>query len=217
MLTPYCIARSRSIPGPFEDAAGTPMRRIEDAGLTLLVGEPIDPASNAASFMEAVARVHDVCACVPMRLGPPLPDDESARRLLNAGSRRFDRLLHQFTGCDEWSIVVEASDESSAPCVERNASNEGGRSYLEQERRRFDTASGLCPAAATLIAAVSCEVGPAVRDSRIIGRTDGGGTLVLLVERAVDVVSVFRRVLGGADLPCTLTGRWPPFSFVGAG
>jgi hypothetical protein len=220
MLTPYAIVRPDAEPPAITDHAGRSLRAIEASALALLVGEPIDPAADAEGFMETVAAIHDHAPCVPVRLDDPLPDETAGRRLLETGADRFVRLLDRLDGADEWSVLVEPPPaEPASPRVPAapdadDSTAAGGLSYLRRRRRDLDTAAGMHPAVSDLIAHLATTLAPAVRDTRTIATRNGAGSLALLVDRDLDIGAHFRAAAADATLPCTLSGPWPPFSFV---
>lgn len=215
MLTPYAIVRAGSQATEYADAAGRAMRGIDAMGLTLLVGDAIDRAEHAQSFMHSVAAVHEERACIPVRLGEPIRDERAGRRLLETGAERLHRVLDRIESADEWSIVVQPPSTAQLIETEPVQRSGDGRGYLERRRREHDVASGMCAEVSAVLAELCRAFGPHVRDARTLPGTAGGGSLAMLIARETDAAAAFRQFTAGAVLPCTLTGPWPAFSFVG--
>ncbi len=218
-MLPYAIVRASPLRPTLRDAHRRPLQAIDAAGLSLLVGPTARPSPDAESYMDAVTRIHETMPCVPMRLGPPIDDADAGRRLLESGSDRFHRLLDLFAGVDEWSVTVRPTQGRLDAPAPRTPPTDGesGRAYLDRRRLEADLAAGMDAQVSGVLADLARRWAPHASLVRTVAWDHGGGSLVLLLDRAADPVRIFRSTTEGIALPATLTGPWPPFSFTGPG
>ncbi|HVW44805.1 MAG TPA: GvpL/GvpF family gas vesicle protein [Amycolatopsis sp.] len=139
--------------GRLPGVAGEPVRRVEAAGLTAVVGDvPLDAFGEEAlhrnledlDWLAGVARAHDAVVAtvpaggpvVPVRLATVYRDDDSVRAMLERRAADFHRALERVTGRTEWGVKLFAAEPTDEPATaDAGPSRRGaGTAYLARRR-----------------------------------------------------------------------------------
>jgi gas vesicle protein GvpL/GvpF len=190
----------------------------------------IEWVSRAAMAHERVVESFaGVDAVLPMKLFTIFTSDARAIAHFGAERRRLDALIRRVGGHDEWSVRVVLDRQRASRATRRPAASADGQSglaYLARKKARRDAAVELAARAQAAVADVFDRLSERARQSKRRGASElpvRGGPLLLdaafLVPRAR--TSSFRalasreaKALARRGYGLTLTGPWPPYSFV---
>src|SRR5262245_31367098 len=186
--------------------------------------------SRAAVAHERVVESFDGSGAVlPMKLFTVFRNDARALDHIRSQRNRLAAVAKRVAGHDEWSVrvVLDRSRGEGTP-IEREASSgdRTGAGYLARKKARRDAATELATGARETVASLYDRLATRARLARRRSASElpvGGGPLLLdaafLVPRtgtssfrglvAREARSMSRRGYG-----VTLTGPWPPYSFV---
>ena len=177
-------------------------------------------------------------AVLPMQLFTLFASDERALEHIAGERRRVDRILTRVERQQEWGLRLSFDEKGARQVVEdthrsrrtrRAAGAESGAAYLARKRDLMDVTRGQLTAAKTaanrLYRAMSLESTEARRRTATEQATPGSR---LLLDAAFLVptgrANAFRRALrmharklSGSGLVVSLTGPWPPYTFVDDG
>ena len=180
--------------GPPDSAGATgldeqPLRTVAREGLTAVVSdvaaEPSPDIANLWAYHEVVMRLMAGTPLLPARFGTTADDDDAVKTMLAERRAEFLGTLQRVGDRVEYAV--------SAPPAE-DEPPQTGTAYMERLLAREQSTRALEAAAGSLV----CDV-----------RRTPHGT-AYLVER--DDAEAF--VARAADLGLTVTGPWPPYSFV---
>jgi hypothetical protein len=210
--------------------AGVPAAHYDERAISKGLADLDWVARIAVAHERVIESFLDAPALLPMKLFTLFKDDERAIAHLRRRRRRFDALAARVAKSCEWGVrvvldpapLVEAAERRAR---ERRAGTSGAR-YLEGKKARRDVAATVTRRARTTVSGLygrlSADARAATRrDSR--ERSGGRGSLVLdaafLVSRAKTApfratVAREARRLGAEGYGITLTGPWPPYSFM---
>jgi hypothetical protein len=183
--------------------------------------------SRAAVRHEAVVEhFSDAQDALPMKLFTIFDDDERAKRYLQGERRRFRALARRVAGHHEWGVRV-LLDRRNAADESRDARGAlTGRDYLSRKKAARDASMQLANRARKNVADLYDALASRARLSRRRPPSElpaGGGSLLLdaafLVPRSR--AASFRafaakraKALAPDGYAVTLTGPWPPYTFV---
>lgn len=191
----------------------------------------LDWVSRAAVGHEAVVESFiEQRAVLPMKLFTIFTSDDRALDQVRGDRRRVDAIVKRVANQVEWGIRVTHLRPAAKPAGLRRASSpkaaRTGASYLSQKKAQRDAAVELAEHARETVAELYDRL--AARSRRAKRRTAGelpaqGGPLLLdgafLVPRARGagfraLVTREARRLGRFGYRVTMSGPWPPYTFV---
>lgn len=213
----WLIAASAPAPRYSEEAIVRGLRDLEWAG------------ACAAGHERVLAYLHRQGTVVPMRLFTLFHDDEGARAHARAERRRVRRAVERVAGRTEWAVRAVFDERvAKAPAAPRRRPRSGTEFLLARKDVRDAHRAAATRARAEaerLYAALARRVDLASRRPPLAASEAGRHLLLdaaFLVRRADG--AAFRRAareaarrLRGAALDVTVSGPWPPYSFVGGG
>ena len=212
--------------------ADAPLDRFSEQAIARGLGD-VDWVSRAAvahqSVVESFRRSH---ALLPMRLFTIFSSDERVLKDLRGRRRRIETTLGRVEGHDEWGVRVSLDPARAARGAETGARPHGGRrtasgaGYLETKKAMRDIVSERATRAREVVTDLYDRLGTAASRAlrRTVSETPGAGAGLLL--DAVFLVSTTRssrfrahvgreaKKLAPHGYGVTLTGPWPPYSFV---
>jgi hypothetical protein len=208
--------------------ADAPLSRYGEAAIQRGLSD-LDWVSRAAVAHEAVVESFiGATAVLPMKLFTMFNTDERALEHVRADRPRIDALVKRLANHDEWGVRVVLAPRRAAEKAgrRRTASGASGVAYLSRKKAQRDASVELAQRAREAVAALYDRL--AAR-SRLARRRAGvespaqGGPLLLdaafLVPRSRS--KTFRtlaareaRALARHGYGLTLTGPWPPYTFV---
>jgi Gas vesicle synthesis protein GvpL/GvpF len=191
----------------------------------------VDWVSRAAVAHEAVVEsfISAAAAVLPMKLFTIFTSDERAAAHIRVQRPRIAALVKVVGGHHEWSVRVvmdRARAVRRAPRAAAPTREAAGAAYLVRKKARRDAAQELATRARETVAALYDRLAARSRLARRRGASElpvPGGPLLLdaafLVARGR--TATFRglarreaRALARHGYGLTLTGPWPPYSFV---
>jgi gas vesicle protein GvpL/GvpF len=193
----------------------------------------LDWVSTCAIGHEAVIeRVTGVDALAPMKLFTIFDDDERAVTTIRRDQRRLERALDRVAGRQEWSVRVLLDErralarmqERSTRAATRGASGKGA-TFLARKKAERDASRRLVADARRSMEPVFAELERHAGDARqrVPSAAEAGTRLLLdaaFLVRTRDAArfkSAVKRVstrLARDGYDVTLSGPWPPYSFV---
>ena len=210
--------------------ADAPLARYGERAINRSLSK-VDWVSRAAVAHEAVVEsfLQAAAAVLPMKMFTVFTSDERAVAHVRVLRPRIDALIARVKGRHEWSVrvvVAKASQIAKAAKTAKAARGTTGVAYLAGKKQRRDAAQELATRARETVAALYDRL--AARARQAVRRTASdlpvsGGPLLLdaafLVPRGRTASfrrHVRREARGLARLGygLTLTGPWPPYSFV---
>jgi hypothetical protein len=207
----YAICRAQASAPAVAGLGGQPLRVVRSGRLGALVGDcPSVPGPRDEdelwrheSAVEALMERSDV---LPARFGTLMESDAAVRALLERRACEFDEALGRVAGAHELSVrVMPQEDGQRAP---------GGTGYLAaraDHHRRAETLGRMLEQRLRPFSR-GCHVRiPALSGTPVAG--------AFLVEREMTAPFLAEAELLEAELEpaaLTLTGPWPPYSFVNA-
>ena len=216
--------------GLFAVVAEAPLDRYGEAAINRGLSD-LGWVSRAAVAHDAVVQSFiQEAAVVPMKLFTLFTTDERAVEHVRAEHRRIATVVKRVANHQEWGVrvVLDRGKEVAAAPTKRNASPAGrsGIAYLTRKKAQRDAAVELAAHAHETVAALYDRLAARARLAKRRLASDlpvQGGPLLLdaafLVPRTR--AASFRalaaresRALGGHGYGLTITGPWPPYSFV---
>lgn len=211
-------------------AADAPLDMYGEAALNAKLGD-LDWVSRAAVAHEAVVESFiGAAALLPMKLFTIFTSDERAIEHIARQRVRIDAALKRVTNRTEWGVRVvidRARAVQSTAARTRSASGRAsGSSYLLKKKARRDAATELVTRARGIVAdlydELSAQAGDATRRPAAELPVQGGSLLLdaaFLVPRArtarfESAVARRARALAPHGYAVSLTGPWPPYSFM---
>jgi hypothetical protein len=185
-------------------------------------------ASVAMAHEAVIERFRSAEAVVPMKLFTIFTSDERAVSTLGRTRRRLDALLDRVAGRDEWGLRLVVDTRAAAPraATPRALRPASGTTFLQAKKAERDAASATRRDATRVAAEIYRDVaGEADAARRRALSSAEAATWALdaafLVRRSrarafrAAVARAGRRYAGDG-YRLTLTGPWPPYTFVGA-
>jgi hypothetical protein len=211
--------------------ADAPLARYGERAINRSLSK-VDWVSRAAVAQEAVVEsfLQAAAAVLPMKMFTIFTSDERAVAHVRVQRPRIDALIARVKGRHEWSVRVVVAKAAKAAKIAKTAkaaaAGTSGVAYLSGKKERRDAAQELATRARETVAALYDRL--AARARQAVRRTASdlpvsGGPLLLdaafLVPRGRTASfrrHVRREARGLARLGygLTLTGPWPPYSFV---
>jgi gas vesicle protein GvpL/GvpF len=218
--------------GLFVVAADAPLDRYGEAAISRGLAD-IDWVSRAAVAHEAVVESFvGETAVLPMKLFTIFTSDERAIAHVRADRRRIASLVKRVANHQEWGVRVvldraRATTASARAADDRRPSaRASGAAYLSAKKAQRDAAAELAGNARATVAALYDRLAARAREARrrtANERAVETGPLLLdaafLVPRAraasfQALVAREARALARDGYGLTVTGPWPPYSFV---
>ena len=214
--------------GLFAAVADAPLHRYGEAAINRGLAD-LDWVSRAAVAHEAVVESFIAeTAVLPMKLFTIFTTDDRAVAHVRAERRRIAALVKRVADHHEWGVRV-VIDRARAPAAPKKAppkSGLSGSAYLARKKAQRDAAVELAEHAHDTIAALYDRLAARSRESKRRMPSElppQGGRLLLdaafLVPRkharSFHAMAVREsRALARHGYGLTLTGPWPPYSFV---
>jgi hypothetical protein len=212
--------------------ADAPMERY--AAATIERGlRDLDWVSTCAVGHETVVeRFSALPALAPMKLFTLFESDERAQAAILRDRRRLERALDRVAGRQEWGVRVMLDERRAFARAQgrtargrRNGGRGAGATFLTRKKAERDATRELVLAARRAMEPVFAEIADRADDARQRGPTPAEAGTRLLLDAAFLVptrgAARFRKAVervgkrlarDGYDL--TLSGPWPPYSFV---
>jgi hypothetical protein len=215
--------------GLFLVVADAPLDKYGEAAIAKGLSD-LDWVSRAAVAHEAVVESFDaVPALLPFKLFTIFINDERALEHVRGQKARIRAAVKRVSDRQEWSVRVFLDrDRAEAPAVRTSASSSAftGAAYLTSKKARRDAVRDLAEKARETVAALfdrmAARAGSAKRRTASELPAEGGPLLLdaaFLVPRRR--AAAFRKLaaneareLGRRGYRVSLTGPWPPYSFV---
>jgi hypothetical protein len=215
--------------GLYVVAADAPLDRYGEAAINRGLSD-LDWVSRAAVAHEAVVESFgDATAVLPMKLFTIFTGDARAVDHVRGQRARIAAVVKRVANQYEWGIRVvldRARPARAAPRLSRAAGSRTGLDYLSRKKAGRDAAVELAERARETVAALYDRLAARSRQARRRGASElpaDGGPLLLdaafLVPRTRS--AAFRalaareaRTLAGHGYALTISGPWPPYTFV---
>jgi gas vesicle protein GvpL/GvpF len=209
--------------------ADAPLKEYGEAAINRGLGN-LEWVSRAAMAHERVVEsFRSAAAILPMKLFTIFTNDTRALADVASQRKRLAALVRRVSGHDEWSVRVvldRTRAEHAAPRPAAPGSNRTGAAYLARKKARRDAAVELAERASETVAGLYDRLAARAGQSKRRGASElpaRGGPLLLdaafLIPRRR--TSSFRayaareaRAMARHGYGVTLTGPWPPYSFV---
>ena len=217
-------------------AADAPLSRYGERAINLGLSK-VEWVSRAAVAHEVVVEsfINSAAAILPMKLFTIFKSDERAAAHVRLQRPRIDALVERVAGHHEWSVRVVMDRRLAGPPSDRRRTGvspgtrraaAAGAAFLARKKARRDAAQELAIGARKTVAALYDRLTARARLARRRGASElpvAGGPLLLdaafLIPRGR--TASFRqlarreaRALARQGYALTLTGPWPPYSFV---
>jgi hypothetical protein len=210
---------------------------VADAPLERYASEPIDRKLSDLGWVSRCALAHETVvehvsrqgAVIPMKLFTLFSSDERALAHFARSRRRIDKVIGRVAGRDEWGVRVSL-DERLA--MKGRVDGEPGRgrpssgtSFLVRKKKQKDAVQGVLREARQEAERIFQALARHADDERQRTPEQSGGTTRLLLDatflvpsphaaRFKDAVRGLARRLEAKGYRVTLTGPWPPYTFV---
>ena len=221
--------------GLFAVVADVPLPRYGEATINRQLSN-LDWVSRAAVAHESVVEHFSRAAAVlPMKLFTIFSSDERALAYLTAERRQLAALARRVTNHEEWGVRLKLDRPTAADDVSRRAARRTsatgastaiGREYLSRKKARRDASLELATRAQETASSLYDRLSAKARLARRRSTGDlpvEGASLLLdaafLVARSraeafQRLAAKEARTLSPRGYVMTLTGPWPPYSFV---
>ncbi len=209
--------------------ADAPLTRYGERAISRGLSD-LDWVARAAVAHEGVVESFiDAQALLPMKLFTIFSTDERARDYVRRAGRRIDRLIDRVADHQEWGVRVVFDSAGARPATgrtERSALlDASGKRYLMRKKAQRDQVTELAQHARKVAAGLYGRLAGQSRLARRRKASELQAQVPLLLDAAflvpVGRATRFRRLVARnaqALLPngyrITLTGPWPPYSFV---
>jgi hypothetical protein len=212
-------------PGLWLVAATAP---LPDYGQTAIERDLADldwVGARAMAHEAVIEHVADATPVIPLKLFTLFHDDARAVAELSRRRDEIERAFARVAGRREWDVRVHLDASRAASGIETAPEGTSGRDYLRRKQvqrelpRRVATQAraaaerlldALAPWAEATVRKIDRPAGTLVLHAALLVPDDRRDAF----ERAVEDES--RRVGGEAPVSVTLSGPFPPYSFVGA-
>jgi hypothetical protein len=212
----------------FMAVADVPADRYNESAISSGLSK-LDWVSRIAVAHEAVVESFvSAIAVLPMKLFTIFTSDDRAIANMQAQSSRIAALVKRVANHQEWGVRVAMDRSRAAAAVSKRASTGAvtGASYLAHKKAQRDTSRELASSARETVAGLFDRLATGSRDAKRRAASElpaQTGPLLLdaafLVPRAR--ASRFRKsaareakLLARQGYDLTLTGPWPPYTFV---
>jgi hypothetical protein len=217
----YCVLPAGTAPPAGQRGIdGAPVAPLDIDGVTLWVS-PLAARPGATleriRVHEAVVRAaHAVTTPVPLRFAQWFPDRTT---LLNHAAGRVETwraTLTEFDGCEEFGIRIDVAGPRPARDVQYAADRPAsGRAYMERLAARHGDEARMRERGDQVLGEMRSRLMTLVLRERV-GRVAAAASVAHLVRR--EHGDAYRAAVEAYDAPAgttiTLTGPWPPYSFV---
>jgi hypothetical protein len=214
---------------------GERVRDVAEAGLHAVVGS-VDAAAFGGDSLtdlltdpagiDVIGRAHhQVIAAiagespvVPLRLATIYPDDETIRALLALHWDELTELLRSFTGTEEWGVKVYLDSHGQGDPESRPAAPPSEQDALPMEPV-WQQAEARAAQIDRELSGIAIEARRHPSPYLRFGQADGwmvlNGAYLVNNERAAEFSGTAERLADEhAGLRASVTGPWPPYSFV---
>jgi hypothetical protein len=239
---PPLAGAPRGLPGAGRpralDAGGGVWGVVADAPRRRYDAGPIERGLRDLDWVAACAVAHESVVehaaragvVVPVRLFTLFDDDARALAHIAALRPRLDRLFDRLRGRQEWGVRVlvepaHAHRRARSRALRETAGMTAGRRFLLVKQRERDAVRALAVGGRGEAQAVYAALAARAERARRRSSRRGEGRLLLDAAFLVDArgTARFRDAarraaarLAGLGLALTLSGPWPPYSFVDA-
>jgi gas vesicle protein GvpL/GvpF len=219
-LLAYCLMSCRDIASELPDRiAGHAVRLIEVDDLALAVSESAGaPATDPDAVMAFEAVVEWFLArcrsLIPLRLGPVLPDDEAAARIVRERAPEYRRLIHQLEDTFEIGIRVLPEEVPEPQDTSSSDTAQSGAAWLEQRREHYRRRERAVAHLDGINAQLKADLAGAFLRTREEAKPEML-SLYFLVPR--QHAESFMERASRVTLPGVkwlVSGPWPPYNFV---
>jgi hypothetical protein len=220
-------------PGEWLAVSDAPLNRFGEDAVNKRLSD-LDWVSRAAVRHEAVIESFIAApAVLPMKLFTIFSDDHRAVAHIRADRRRVDAILRRVRHHHEWGVRVVLDRAAAGRASANGAKGRGTRApggsgigYLSRKKAQRDAASELAKRAQDTVAGLYDRLAAGARESkRRVGADFPVPNAPLLLDAAFLVPASrakrFRasaareaRALAGHGYRVTLTGPWPPYTFI---
>ena len=215
-------------PGLFLVVADAPLSRYGEDAINRRLSD-LAWVSRAAVAHEAVIEAFiDETAVLPMKLFTLFTSDARAIEHVQSQKTRIAALVKRLGNHHEWGVrvVLDRKRVTKQPAKADRSASASGAAYLTQKKAQRDAAVELSARARETVAALYDRFAGRARLARRRSPSelpDGGGALLLdaafLVPKTREQsfraqVEREARSLASHGYGLTLTGPWPPYSFV---
>jgi hypothetical protein len=215
--------------GLFAIVADAPRKQYSSGAINARLSD-LKWVSRAAVRHEAVVEhFSGEQAALPMKLFTIFDDDERARAYLHGERTRFRSLARRVAGHHEWGIRVRLDRQKAIAAGDGERERRRaltGRDYLSRKKAARDASVELASRARDTVADLYDALASRARLSRRRSASEppaGGGSLLLdaafLVPRSRAasfraLAAKHAKALAPHGYAVTLTGPWPPYTFV---
>jgi len=220
-------------PGEWLAVSDAPLSRFGEQVINTRLSD-LDWVSRAAVRHEAVIESFIAApAVLPMKLFTIFTDDGRAVAHIRADRRRVDAILRRVRHHQEWGVRVVLdrvaggrTRRDGAQGTRARAAGASGRGYLHQKKVQRDAATELARRAQDTVADLYDRLAAGARDARRRTAVDSqvqNGPLLLDAAFLVPASRARRfragaareaRALARSGYQVTLTGPWPPYTFI---
>lgn len=209
--------------------ADAPLERYGSVPIEAKLGD-LDWVSRCALAHESViAHMSRHGTVIPMKLFTLFSTDDRARSHFARTRKRIDRLIRRITGRDEWGVRVSMDErvvvKSRLDGQSRPTRASSGTAFLMGKKKEKDAARGLVDEARGEAERVFQALSRHADDERQRTPVQAGGSVRLLLDatflvpsqqasRFKETVRALARALEPKGYRVTLTGPWPPYTFV---
>src|SRR5882672_10284283 len=213
--------------GVYLVAADVPLARYGEAAIQRGLSD-LEWVSRAAVAHEVVVESFiEATAVLPMKLLTIFNNDERALEHIRADRSRIDSLVKRVANHHEWGVRVvldrARAVEAAAP-ARKSVAGASGLAYLSRKKAQRDASTELAERAREAVAALYDRLSAQSRVARRRAATElpaHGGPPLLDAAFLVPRSQTFRalaareaRALSRHGYGLTLTGPWPPYTFV---
>lgn len=214
--------------GLFAVVAGAPLSRYGENAVNRSLADLDWVARAAVGHERVVEHFVDAAAVLPMKLFTMFATDDRAIAHLRAERARLAATARRVAGHVEWGVRILLDRERAAAARARPSKRpaKDGAAYLAQKKARRDATAELAVRARATVTGLFERLAVKARDARRRSAAEmpvEGGSLLLdaafLVPRSR--TASFRalaakesRALLPLGYTVTLTGPWPPYTFV---
>jgi hypothetical protein len=210
--------------------ADAPLNRYGDDPINRRLAD-LDWVSRAAVAHERVIESFiDASAVLPMKLFTIFGNDDRALGHIRQERERIDLLLQRVANHLEWGVRVilhqARASSAPAPVVKRATAGDDGRAYLTKKKAQRDSVAELAGRARETVATLYDQLAARARFAKRRSASElpvQGGPLLLdaafLVARSRSnafraLVGRQARALKPQGYGLTITGPWPPYTFI---
>jgi hypothetical protein len=224
------VTRSRPRLSHWAVVADVPAAKYNEGAINRGLADLAWVARAAIAHERVIASFISAPALLPMKLFTIFTNDERAVDHLQSQRPELDGVASRVANCHEWGLRIvldrERAMAAAVPKRRRRAAAASGAGYLAQKKAQRDRTAALSRRARQTVNGL---YGRLVAHARASKRRDGrelpAGDGPLLLDAALLVprsrTAAFRaaatreaRAVGAQGLGVTLSGPWPPYSFM---